>query len=187
MIICDSNSNSNFNYLEASSYAIAQILRTDEKEVYDDVLTILTITSNGRSVCYLATYYVFRLSKSKIQREISSPRVIYIMAYGLALKYLNDCKCIRVSDWEIFAQIRPHGFWEIERILLRHLNYKMDPGFEFLKAMFAKIHWMWKRRFEQYQNKSKVHASPVDRIIRPEPRDQKPLAPIVECILPRLI
>ena len=107
-----------------SAFAIAEIFQIDLQQVYVDISTMLRLTMEYQSVVNLATFYVFRVRKTHIEEEIRDSRVTYIVAFSLAMEHIDDfCNC-RKASWPQLCNLSNREFWEAQRIVLRHLNYK---------------------------------------------------------------
>jgi hypothetical protein len=129
--------------IKLSAFVISGLYRIDVDPVYADICAMLENTRERLPVTYLATYYILRISESEKNDPDPDPRTVYIVSFALAIKYVDDHKCVCKDDWAKFAYISNHEFWKTERDILRHLNYNMDPGWKTLEDLFTKLMGMY--------------------------------------------
>jgi len=108
-------------------------------DILDDLKRMLSVTREWRTVALLAIYYMVTLKRTNICDHVKCGRTVYIGAFSLATKYVDDYRVLSIKTWASFANMDTLEFNNVERNILDCLQYRMDPGLGKLLKLFTRL------------------------------------------------
>ena len=104
-----------------------------------DISKIISCTNEPTSVILVAIYYLVFLKHTSITQDFSNVRQIYVLAFDIAIKYVDDNRVVNATKWASFLEVNSEEFKRMEIITLRHLEYTLDPGYDRLHYLIFKV------------------------------------------------
>ena len=124
---------------------------TSESAVKKDIRSLCKVTKDAEVVFPLALYYMLYLCKTSIVDKTVDVRLLYIVSWCIALKYLDEEITVDTKDWARFARVEHELFNATERMILKELGYSLDPGIVIIEELMEKV----KSSYELYSSTSK--------------------------------
>ena len=115
--------------------------------VYADIQSLLSCTNEPQYVTILAIYYIIYLKQTNILHDLGTVRNIYVSAFNLAIKYVDDYRVLQAQKLSNFLNVTIDDFNKMEAITMRHLQYSLDPGYQVLYQLSYKVATAYKKTF----------------------------------------
>jgi hypothetical protein len=128
------------NVIDVTSFAIENMfsiahVNNNNNILRNDIMSMISICKERFNVCFLALYYMHYIKKKLQENHLDvnyfpkeNIRLLYIVCFGIAIKYLEDTRCVQIAIWSKFALVSQNIYINAEREILQYLEYNLDPG-----------------------------------------------------------